>query len=147
MIARLLLIAGLVALAGCGRGGSDPPIATVEFIVPTGFTGPVWVLTDPSAPDIPNSNGTYRVNVPKGGLLRAKSIQPLQERHKPKASYDDGTPLPLGDEADLGQVAFRDGNPGILERGGLDFPYALYFVGTDEQFAKFLAGDSKPKVK
>src|SRR5688500_11174668 len=45
MTARLLLIAGLFALAGCGRGAApEEKLPPVEVVLPNGFTGPVWVI-------------------------------------------------------------------------------------------------------
>ena len=64
MIARVLLIAGLVALAGCGGGGSpDPEPPTVVITVPKGFTGPVWVVADPSGIDVPSQDRVYRATI------------------------------------------------------------------------------------
>ena len=149
MIARLLLIAGLVALAGCGRSGTpDPEPPTVVVAVPKGFTGPVWVVPDPSGNDIPSQDRVYRITVPKNGLVKVKSTKLLEEKHKPAAAYDDGSPLPFEDQAEDTAVALRGGAVrALVVRADMEITYVVYYVGTYEQAEKFFTGDTKPKFK
>jgi hypothetical protein len=148
MIARVLLIAGLVALAGCGGGGSpDPEPPTVVITVPKGFTGPVWVVADPSGIDVPSQDRVYRVPVPKNGLVRVKSTKLLEEKHKPAGAYDDGSPLAFED-ADPNVVCLRGGAiRALIARAEQEITYVVYYVGDEAQAVKFFEGDTKPKFE
>src|SRR4051812_15898016 len=81
----------LVALfvTGCSAG-SGPP---VEFVVPKGFTGPVWIVLDPDGQDIPLVGDRYQVVIPADGVLRVRTFQPFDRWHQSFAKYDDGSVL------------------------------------------------------
>jgi hypothetical protein len=129
---RTALVLGLLCLAGCG-GRSGPP---VELVVPKGFTGTVWLMLDPAGQDIPLTDGKYRIVVPAGGVLRVRSHRPLEQWHSFSARYDDGTPIPQ-DHGDGGVgpevVAVWGSWAGVSYRGGKEYHYQTYFVGTAKQ--------------
>jgi hypothetical protein len=130
---RAVLMLGVLLLAGCG-GRTGPP---VELVVTKGFTGTVWLMLDPDGLDIPLVDGRYRIVVPPDGVLRVRSHQPLEQWHSFFARYDDGTPIPWDHSGDAGfgpeVVAVRGSWAGVSHRGGRDYHYHLYFVGTAKQ--------------
>ncbi|HET6575831.1 MAG TPA: hypothetical protein VFG68_19675 [Fimbriiglobus sp.] len=148
MSARLLLIAGFVGLAGCGSksGPPAPNMPTVEIVVPKGFTGPVWVIQDASAPDLLTADKSCQVKVPAGGVVKTRSIQTLENQHHLTAKFEDGTPLPLSNEVDDATVALRGGDPGAIRRGRQQVSYVVYYVGVEQPAGLFLTGDTTPKA-
>ena len=120
-------------LAGCS-GSSGPP---VELVVPKGFTGTVWLMLDPDGQDISLVNGRYQIVVPAGGVLRVRSFRPLEQWHSFSARYDDGTPIPWEHSSDArvapDAVAVRGAESGVRHRGGREYRYNTFFVGTAKQ--------------
>src|SRR6266480_1053785 len=86
---RLLVLAASLLLIGCSSNG--PPI---EMTIPKGFTGPIWIILDESAPELPLVDGRYRVVIPASGVLRVRSFKPFERWHAFTANYDDRTPVP-----------------------------------------------------
>lgn len=85
----LLTIVFLTTGTGCSRSGRQ-----VEYVIPDGHRGRLWVLLDLQAPELPLVDGRYRVEFPKDGVLRVRSMQPLELWHHSSARFADGTPLP-----------------------------------------------------
>jgi hypothetical protein len=147
-IGWLLLLALPTAALVIGHvvGESGPP---VELVVPKGFTGTVWLMLDPAGQDIPLVDGQYRIVVPAGGVHRVRSHQPLQQWHSFSARYDDGTPIPQ-DHGDGGvspeTVAVRGSLAGMSQRGGREYHYVTYFIGTAKQQAETPADEEIPAV-
>jgi hypothetical protein len=143
---RASLIFGAVLLSGCSAG-SGPP---VELIVPKGFTGTVWLILDPDAREIPLVDGRYRVVVPPDGVLRVPSHGPFEQWHSFSARYDDGTPIPSSYDGDAGvgsvAVAVRGNWAGVSHRGGREYQYHKYFVGTAKQRSELPDVESIPSV-
>jgi hypothetical protein len=139
---RLLgLMLGLLCLAGCSER-SGPP---VELILPNGFTGTVWLVQDPAGQEIPLVDGGYRITVPAAGVLRFRSLPPVEQWDTFSARYGDGTPIPwdyasfAGAQPDA--VAVRAGMGGVMKLGGRDVYCYFFFVGTAKQQAEMLAAD------
>lgn len=131
---RAALMLGLLCLIGCGGMGNGPP---VELVVPTGFTGTVYLPLDAAGSDIPLVNGRYQIVVPADGVLRVRSYQPLQEWHSFSARYKDGTLIPWDHSSDSGvlpdAVAVRGSGFIGGERDGRKYQYHWFFVGTAKQ--------------
>jgi hypothetical protein len=133
------LVFAVLLTAGCG-GSSGPP---VELVVPKGFIGTVWLLLDPDGQDIPLVDGRYRISVPADGILRVRSHQPMEQWHSFSARYDDGTPIPWDDSSNarVGPevVAVQGSWAHLSRRGGREYRYHRYFVGTAKQRSEMLA--------
>jgi hypothetical protein len=128
--------------AGCDRSGP-----AVEIIVPTGFTGPVWVVEDPQGGiPIPKVGGCYRVEIPESGILKVSSTAPFRRWHSESARYADGTTLARADEAEPpdGAVALRDGGSVLSSRGGREVRFLSYYVGTKKAAKAFLEMPTLP---
>ena len=119
----------LLLLSGCASDG--PP---VEIVVPTGYTGMVWIVVDPDAPEIPLVNGRYEVVIPAGGVLRVRSLKPFLRWHSQTARYQDGMPLPA--ERDNPEViALRGSSTSVIHpRNGREYRTLSFFVGTAKQY-------------
>jgi hypothetical protein len=74
--------------AGCSRSGRP-----IEYVVPDGYKGRLWVLFDPAASELPVIDGRYQVLFPPDGLLRVGSMRPFERWHESKARYVSGSPL------------------------------------------------------
>src|SRR5262245_16817523 len=128
----LLSVAYLPAAAGCSGSGR-----TVEYVIPDGHRGRVWVLLDPDAADVPVVDGRYRVALPKDGLLCGRSMGPFEQWHEASARYAGGTPLPVNLVSGHSQVA--PGTVGMWGgQRGQTFPdkrdYVVWVVGTEAEF-------------
>jgi anti-anti-sigma factor len=127
----------------------------VEIVVPTGFSGPVWIVEDTKAGSpLALVDGRYRAKIPESGILRVSSATPFEQHETQTARYEDGSDLPLynGSEVAADVVALRRGGGKILKirggqfRGGRivrsekDPPrsYYPYYVGTGEEARNFL---------
>jgi hypothetical protein len=125
-----VLVFVMLALTGCGggnRGGSP-----VELVAPKGYTGMVWLVLDPNGEDIRLVDGQYRITIPASGVLRVRSLQPMEQWHAFSARYDDGTPIPSDDGKGIAPevVAIRGRWSGASKQGGRDYQYHKVFVGT-----------------
>jgi hypothetical protein len=128
---RTVLFVTLLSSAGCTSNG--PP---VEIVVPNGFTGVVWIVVDPSAPEIPLVNGRYQVVIPAIGVLKVQSLKPFQRWHSQTARYQDGAPLPDANnprEDDPETIAVRGG--GWRTNGRKEVVW--YFVGSAKQYNQY----------
>lgn len=141
---RAALMLGVLWLAGCGHR-SGPP---VELVVPKGFTGTIWLIIDPAAQEIPLVDGRYLITIPAGGVLRVRSHSPLQHWHSFSARYEDGTLILQDHGSDSGvapeAVAVRGSWSGVSQRGGREYRYHTYFVGTAKQRAEMPADEDIP---
>jgi hypothetical protein len=137
----------LMLIAGCGSGNNP----RVGFVVPEGFTGPIWILFDRGGQDIPLIDGRYRVVVPDEGVMRVRSHRPFERWHQTSARYDDGTSLPqsfLGGPAGRDVVALRGGSSGIAGELGdrKNVRWIQFFVGTGEEYDERPERDLPPAV-
>lgn len=129
-----------------GCSGSGRPI---EFVVPKGHTGPVWVRHDPAAPDLPVVNGRYQVIFSSDGVCRVPHMRPFEQWHETSARYDDGTPLPA---SLLSGSSHSDVAPGTVGMwagpGGSTWPdkrdYIMWVVGTEQEYQTFVQGKTAP---
>lgn len=139
---RLILL--LLALFVCGCSSSGPP---VEMIVPNDFAGPIRIVLDESAPDLPLVNGRHRVTIPSSGVLRIRSFVAFERWHTFTARYDDGSPIPHpldGTVLDPNAIALRGGHCGVIHKDGRDYPEIEYFVGTEQETHDFLVNGAVP---
>lgn len=113
----------------------------VHFIVPNGFRGEIRLVLDPQNGErIGLANGRFTFRIPDNGILHVASFGPLQEPHMQTASYADGSPLLLENEADEAwlseKIALRGGGMSRLN----DEPYVItYLVGTATDCEKISA--------
>jgi len=86
---RLLLILGLIV--GCRQES-----ITLEFVVPTGFTG-ILKLRDvgTEGPELAATNGTMVLNFPASGVLDIQGPLPTLKWHSPVARFADGRAIPV----------------------------------------------------
>jgi hypothetical protein len=138
---RYALILLLLISAGCDQSG-----APVEFIVPNGFSGPVWVVEDAQrGRPIPKVGSRYRIEVPENGVVRVSSTQPLRQWHSESARYTDGTPLPVEHGADVPELAVAlRGGYGVGLSGSPTASFLAFFVGTKAQGQKFFESPTPP---
>ena len=130
-------------LLACGCNSSGPP---TEMTVPAGHTGPVWIILDETAPAIPLVEGKYRVVIPAGGVLRVKSFDPFYRWHQMSARYDNGMALPTVEtNSDPDRIELRGGGNAVTTRGGRDFRYMSYFVGTETAYSELWNGPNWPQ--
>ena len=137
-------VAALLPLLATGCSQSGAPI---EFVLPAGFSGPVWIGEDAKeGKPIPKEGGRYRVEVPPSGVLRVSSTQPFQQWHSESARYTDATALlhDRGDGIPDDVVALRGGGYTVSSRGGRSVAYLPYYVGTKAQAQKFLETPDPP---
>ncbi len=139
MCRRFLLLLFLL-VAGCSRSGHP-----VEIIVPTGFTGPIWIVEDAQkGKPIPLVGGRYRVEVPEGGVLTVSSTDLFQQWHSESARFADGTTIPVKSDPPDDAVVLRGGGYTQLSRDGREFRFLAYYVGTKEAAKPFLEEPSPP---
>ncbi len=138
---HILLLMAVLAPAGCYRSGR-----LVEFVVPKGHVGPVWILHEPDAPDLPVVDGRYQVRFPDGGVLRVRSMSPFDRFKVVSTRYDDGSPLPYlvsGMQVAPTTVGMWSGWSG--QAGPDRREYIVWPVGTEEQKRAFgEVADSAP---
>lgn len=69
---------------------------TLEFVVPTGFTGVIKLKArSPEGVELSPMNGWVTLAFPASGELEIKGELPTLEWHKPVARFADGTPIPI----------------------------------------------------
>ena len=124
----------LVIIIATGCSGRNRPI---EFVVPDGYRGKVWILFDPIAPDLPVVNGRYQASFPSDGVLRVGSMRPFQQWHPSSARYANGTPLHADLLSDSSQVA-SDAIGMWAGPSSSTWPdkhdYIVWVVGTESDF-------------
>jgi hypothetical protein len=115
--------------------------------VPKGFTGPIWIMLDESAPEIPLVEGRYRVIIPVSGVLRVRSFAPFTRWHSFTAKYDDGSPIPYesgSSKLDPETIALRSGGMGATVWKGREYRRVKYFVGPQKEASDFLSNIQRP---
>jgi hypothetical protein len=125
-----------------------PPVA--EMVLPTGFTGPVWIVYDAQVGEASALvDGRYQLRIPADGTLRLSSLEPLMDGTLQSACYEDGTRLPYYGEAEFAgdTVALRRGGMIIKRPSGPTInrsemrPQAYFFyVGRGEEASEFFQG-------
>ena len=138
---RFGLLVGLLLAAGCGRSGRP-----IELVVPDGHRGPIWIGPDPSAAAIPVVDGRYQAAIPPGGVLWVNSLGPLHGRHEFSARYADGSVIRRrfdGSALAPDAVALRGGESMMAHRGGREYRFIRYFVGTEAGASAFLNDDAQ----
>lgn len=86
-----------VVVSGCSLLGecSNPPI---HYVLADGYVGAFQlVLDEANGVDVKLKNRRYTYEIPKGGVLRVKTFQPLYGCHKEIATYKNGRELPAED--------------------------------------------------
>ena len=84
----VLAVVCVTTVMGCSESGRP-----IEYVIPDGYRGKVWVLLDPNAPNLPVIGGRYQVEFPAQGLLRVRSMQPFERWHGSSARFAGGTGL------------------------------------------------------
>jgi len=122
---------------GCNQSGSP-----VELVVPSGFSGPIWIIEDAeNGNSIPKDEGRYRVVVPPSGKLRVSSLEPFMKWHSISAHFADGLVLALDGgttEPPDDAVALRGGGCVTSIAGGHRVNYIPHYVGTKQEAKVFL---------
>jgi hypothetical protein len=124
---------------------SAPP---VEFIVPTGYKGPVWVIEDRGAGSpLAIQDGRYQLKIPPSGVLRLASVQPCEVHSSRTARYEDGTPLGVGAGSGSGAsgITFYSGGKMVRVGGGPTRTLFFYFVGAEKEAQAFFAKPDPPR--
>ena len=120
----------------------------IEFVLPAGFHGPIWVVEDPNVDTTLDSTYStlegYSIRVPENGVLRFSSVRPFKKWHSITARFEDGTDLYDGDAGYYlrdGTTAFRRGGSAVT-KDGLFTVY--YHVGPRGEAAKFFSEKPLP---
>src|SRR5258708_702940 len=81
-----IILAAATSIAGCNHDTH-----TVVFTLPDGYNGLVLLSEDKTGGvELPFSNGTYHVEVPRTGKLALRSMKPFVRWHKEIARYQSG---------------------------------------------------------
>jgi hypothetical protein len=127
---RSVLCAGALLAAGCSSKGSP-----IVIVVPKGYTGMIRIVNDPTAPEIPLTDGCYCVVIPPNGVLPVRSLKPFQRWHSETVKYDDGSPLRSvtpGQRVEAGEDVVLIGLGSVS--GGQEARCIEYFVGTMKRY-------------
>ena len=141
---RAALILALLLAGGCSRSGLP-----IDFVVPTGNSGPIWIVEDAKrGGEIPQNDGHYQIEVPPSGVVRVSSAAPFHRWHEQSARYADGTPIPMEvgpTKVYADTIALRGGmyQEGTF-RGGRTVAFICYFVGTEKQTQEFFSRHVPP---
>lgn len=124
----ITMILLLTAVAGCSV---DP---TRLIVIPDGYSGPILLVVDPTAPPLRSESGTIVIRIPQSGILKVQDLGPLQEMAQWKVQTYSGKKVRNEEEATSSEVAFRHGGT----RSGNDgFTYSEDFVGTVTDMREF----------
>jgi hypothetical protein len=70
------------------------PGASIEFVLPNGFRGPIWIVEDPNVDNtMEYSNGRYIAQIPRNGVLRLSSTRAFKRLHSMTAKFENGKTL------------------------------------------------------
>lgn len=138
----LLIVWMLLSTLGTGCERHSP---LVHFILPQGFRGAIVVYVNQlDGLVLANTRGVYECRIPETGILKVRGEEPFYSWHRKRASYEDGTMIPVAQETEnLADhvVAFWSGSSD--SRGFFEC-----FVGTKREAKVFYqetaAGDAKP---
>jgi hypothetical protein len=99
-----LLVIG-VGVAGCER--SDE---TVNFVLPKGFEGVIYVKQQPDGGEIPKSGTSYKIVVPESGVVVFKNTEVFTRWHTETARYENGKSISidLSTEGPMDQLCLYD---------------------------------------
>jgi hypothetical protein len=124
-IAISLVIMTLAAWAILQGGGR------ITFIIPAGYRGRIKLLLDEEGQELKPDKGVLVVRISRDGTLHVRSFKPFERWHQEEAFYDDGTPIPTGQEASSNDLAFR-ALPRFSHRqmGNASVEVMLFYVGT-----------------
>ena len=107
---------------------------TIDLVIPNDFSGPVLMIEDPQGMAVAESGSTYRVVLPKCGVVYVRSAGFLRESATWKVRRVNGESVPIDSQATDIQLAFRFGGWRSWQHssGRLE-----HFVGTAQQFESF----------
>jgi hypothetical protein len=126
---RVLAAISLLALTGCSPH--------VDFVVPDGFHGTIYLITDPTnGVAIKKHDGVFTVAIPSGGKLRVQDLGFLERWHCEEAHYASGGRIPTADPSagslvSSNTIALRGGS--AVNDNNTKF-YHVYFIGTERDF-------------
>lgn len=117
--------------------------APVVFLIPNGFRGTFYLLEDPRAGvELKAEGGKMLVPIPKTGLLRVASLEPLEGWHKESAHFENGNPVPSSPESPS-EVGLYPGETSAENQSGP--VYGAWIVGTKHDYERHLRGqEQKP---
>jgi hypothetical protein len=126
---RLFAIILLIGLTGCSPH--------VNFVVPDGFRGTIFLIADPTnGVAITKKDGLYTVKIPSGGKLRVQDLEFLERWHHEAAHFANGTQIPS--DFDTSTMSYIATNVlalcgGTAVNDGSE-QYHMYFVGTRHEY-------------
>lgn len=137
-------VAGLLLLVAAGCKPSGPH---VEFVIPVGFTGEIWVVEDATdGTPFTREGGRYVVHVPQNGVRKAASLDVLRQPHTLSARVSNGTVL-LHDAGNIipdDVTTLRGGGYTPPADGPRGAAFVSDFVGNKERARKFLDAPGRP---
>lgn len=86
---RAVVVVGIAVVGGCSSDSRR-----IEYVIPDGYRGCVWILHDPDAPLVPVVNGRHQVVFPADGVFRVGSMKPFEKWHEASARFAEGKSLP-----------------------------------------------------
>jgi hypothetical protein len=126
---RFLAVILLIGLAGCSPH--------VDFVVPDGFRGTIFLIADPTnGVAITKRDGLYTVKIPSGGKLRVQDLVFLERWHHQVAHFASGAQIPPDyDSSTMSYIATNIltlcGGTAVDADGER---YIMYFVGTRHEY-------------
>ena len=111
---------------------------SVHYVLPNGYTGVFTIVLDEaSGVDVERKGWTYVYEIPLNGVLKVRSLSPLQQMHSETAAYQDGTGIPVYNSTVKPDViALRHGRGSGSRRIGdknVGPTILTYVIGTQEQ--------------
>ncbi|MFA0732212.1 MAG: hypothetical protein LKKZDAJK_002870 [Candidatus Fervidibacter sp.] len=92
-----VLVGFSFCLFGCACEGYP-----IRFVLPKGYQGTFKLALDRrKGKGLQLKGGRYTIVIPKKGVLKVKTFEPLYIRHRQEAFYADGTRIPNGLQGDF----------------------------------------------
>jgi len=135
MVTRLLTFASALLVASGCNDSLDRPI---HFHIPTDFSGPFVIVSDPHYDDtIDVKADRYELTVPDDGIIRTNNTDIFTSWHKTTASDLNGNDIPYAASLHAGPTG-----------GSNNVRYiSWYYVGTYDDFHAFMFDDMHPKKR